>query len=140
MSLWTDDGNDRYRYDFMLDEHALSGTWFVQHAQILDNVNNIVSEFYHSNEASPYTFEVGKALSTVNHKQQKLTVYPNPLESFIHIDTDFSIAKIYDLHGKLKLAFRSKTADVSALEKGIYILELYNAKLMMTATFKFIKK
>ena len=140
LSLWTEDGINRYRYDFTLDELALSGTWFVESVQIRDNANNIVFEFYYSNEVSPYTFEVEKSLSIENHKQQKLTVYPNPLESFIHINADFSIAKIYDLHGKLQFVFHSKTADVSALEKGFYILELFDDKKNKMATFKFIKK
>lgn len=139
LSLWTDDDNNRYRYDFTLDELALSGTWYVSLVQLRDNANNYLDNTYTSDNP-PYTFEVEEALSIENHKQQKLTVYPNPLESFIHIDADFSIAKIYDLHGRLQQTFRTKTADVSALEKGIYILELYNAKLMMMATFKFIKK
>lgn len=139
LSLWTDDDNNRYRYDFTLDELALSGTWYVSLVQLRDNANNYLDNAYTSDNP-PYTFEVEEALSIENHKQQKLTVYPNPLESFIHIDADFSIAKIYDLHGRLQQTFRTKTADVSALEKGIYILELYNAKLMMMATFKFIKK
>ena len=97
-------------------------------------------EFYYSNEVSPYTFEVEKSLSIENHKQQKLTVYPNPSESFIHINADFSIAKIYDLHGKLQQTFRAKTVNVSALDKGFYILELYDAKKNKMATFKLIKK
>ena len=139
MSLWTDDDNNRYRYDFALDELALSGTWYVSLVQLRDNANNYLDNAYTSDNP-PYTFEVEEALSIENHKQQKLTVYPNPSESFIHINADFSSAKIYDLHGKLQFVFHSKTADVSALDKGFYILELFDDKKNKMATFKFIKK
>ena len=139
LSLWTEDGINRYRYDFTLDELALSGTWYVSLVQLRDNANNYLDNAYTSDNP-PYTFEVEKSLSIENHKQQKLTVYPNPLESFIHINADFSSAKIYDLHGKLQFVFHSKTADVSSLDKGFYILELFDDKKNKMATFKFIKK
>ena len=139
IEFWEALEDNRYSRTFVLDESAMSGSWFVSNIHITDNANNYLS-IYHNSDSSPDKLEVGETASIENHQQQKLTVYPNPLESFIHIDTDFSIAKIYDLHGRLQQTFHTKTADVSALEKGIYILELYNAKLMMMATFKFIKK
>lgn len=139
IEFWEALEDNRYSRTFVLDESAMNGSWFVSNIHITDNANNYLS-ISHNSDSSPYKLEVGETASIENHQQQKLSVYPNPLESFIHIDTDFSIAKIYDLHGRLQQTFRTKTADVSALEKGIYILELNNAKLMMMATFKFIKK
>lgn len=139
LSSWTSLGNDRYRQDLTVNAYAVGGNWHVSLVQLRDNANNYLDNAYTSDNP-PYTFEVEEALSIENHKQQKLTVYPNPSESFIHINADFSSAKIYDLHGKLQFVFHSKTADVSALDKGFYILELFDDKKNKMATFKFIKK
>ena len=131
--------DNRYSRAFILDESAMSGTWFISYLYIRDNANNYFTTGYTSGNP-PYTFEVEEALSIENNQQQQVALYPNPSASFVHINTVFSSAKIYDLHGKLQFVFDSKTADVSALANGVYILELFDDKKNKMATFKFIKK
>ena len=139
LDFWEALDNNRYRRSFTIDAVA-NGTWYVSLVRIQDNVGNTYEKTYHSKNESPYSFEVGQTTSVEDVKEKKVIVYPNPSESFIHINADFSIAKIYDLNGKLQFVFHSKTADVSALDKGFYILELFDDKKNKMATFKFIKK
>ena len=139
LDVWEALDNNRYRRSFTIDAVA-NGTWYVSLVRIQDNVGNTYEKTYHSKNESPYSFEVGQTTTVEDVKEKKVIVYPNPSESFIQINSDFSIAKIYDLNGKLQQAFHTKAVDVSALDKGFYILELYDTKKNKMATFKLIKK
>jgi hypothetical protein len=84
------------------------------------------------------------ALSITNNPidQNKLTLYPNPVSSLLHIKSDLVIQniRIFDFTGKqmdLK-NFDDKTVDVSALQDGIYIIEIQTNTTKFTS--KFIKK
>ena len=61
-----------------------------------------------------------------NVKTSVFSVYPNPSNTFVNVDGDFTLINIYDSQGKLMLQTREKKIDVSRFAKGIY---LFNATL-----------
>lgn len=71
-----------------------------------------------------------------------LKIYPNPVEDFLFISTDknFEIS-IYDTTGRLvkKTQFQHKKADLSDLEKGIYIGFISEINGEKSVTFKIVK-
>jgi aminopeptidase N len=67
---------------------------------------------------------------------EKITLYPNPVKDILNIQSSvFKVqnAKIYDISGKLVKTFNGNSVNISALQKGIYILKVDNQ------TFKFVK-
>ncbi|MGC9373777.1 MAG: T9SS type A sorting domain-containing protein [Bacteroidales bacterium] len=59
-----------------------------------------------------------------------IRVYPNPVKNILYISSSTPIAKVVvtgtDGVRKLELLIHNASVDISALEPGIYILELYN--------------
>ena len=80
------------------------------------------------------------ATKKVEKQHRGVTLYPNPTNSLIHITTDFSVAKLYDLLGGLQKEFRTNTADLSTLSKGVYLLEFYDAQYNRMDIIKVIKE
>ncbi|MDG1821962.1 MAG: family 16 glycosylhydrolase [Flavobacteriaceae bacterium] len=76
----------------------------------------------------------------VEKPRRGVTLYPNPTKSLIHITTDFSFAKLYDLSGKLQKEFRTKTTDLSLLSKGVYLLEFYDEQYDRMDVIKVVKE
>jgi ligand-binding sensor domain-containing protein len=67
-----------------------------------------------------------------------LTVYPNPTEEKLYIQTGNELApqvKIFDVTGKRLLETQSKEVDLSAFAKGIYMIQVNG-----TTTTKIVKK
>jgi hypothetical protein len=68
----------------------------------------------------------------------KISVYPNPVKDVLTIQSsefkNSRFAEIYDLSGKLIKTFTGNSTDVSALQKGVYILNIDNQSV------KFIKE
>ena len=64
-------------------------------------------------------------LDNAQFTEQVFSVYPNPTQSILNIDTEqeFS-ASLYDLSGNLLLTSTLKTLDLSSLSSGIYILNI----------------
>ena len=63
-------------------------------------------------------------------KNSEIAVYPNPVNNILYISSSTPIAKVVvtgtDGVKKLELLIHNASVDISALEPGIYILELYN--------------
>ncbi|WP_407556424.1 FG-GAP-like repeat-containing protein [Winogradskyella sp. 4-2091] len=86
----------------------------------------------------------GSALSVIDETLTDLTIYPNPVEDELNIETTADItnkiATVFDINGKrvLNLKLNSNLVDVSNLTSGVYFLRLEsNGKIMKR---KFIKK
>ncbi|MUU79180.1 FG-GAP-like repeat-containing protein [Winogradskyella endarachnes] len=86
----------------------------------------------------------GSALSVIDETLLDLTVYPNPVEDELNIETTADItnkvATVFDINGKrvLNLKLNTTSIDVSNLTSGVYFLRLEsNGKIMKR---KFIKK
>lgn len=86
----------------------------------------------------------GSALIIIDETLTDLTIYPNPVEDELNIETTTDItnkiATVFDINGKrvLNLKLKSTIVDVSNLTSGVYFLRLEsNGKIMKR---KFIKK
>ncbi|MDR2205184.1 MAG: T9SS type A sorting domain-containing protein [Flavobacteriaceae bacterium] len=76
-------------------------------------------------------------MATQEISKDKVSVYPNPVKNVLYIQSSkFNIqgSRIYDISGKLVKTFRGNSTDVSALQKGVYVLEIGGQ------TMKFIKE
>jgi hypothetical protein len=64
-----------------------------------------------------------------------VSVYPNPVQQYLHIQSDYPVEKveIYDQTGMIALrnAGYAGKMDVSALSKGIYVLKVYTGSGMI---------
>ncbi|MDR2204774.1 MAG: zinc-dependent metalloprotease [Flavobacteriaceae bacterium] len=59
-------------------------------------------------------------------EKENIDVYPNPVKDILYIQGDtFNVqsSRIYDISGKLVKTFSGNSVDVSALQKGVYILK-----------------
>ncbi|VBB44673.1 hypothetical protein TRIP_D260087 [uncultured Paludibacter sp.] len=70
----------------------------------------------------PYGSTPVKQVKTI-----QLTIYPNPTNGVVSIQTDNKIAKaeIYSLDGKLQAVFAENHFDVGFLSDGVYVLSIY---------------
>ena len=86
----------------------------------------------------------GSALSVIDENLVDVTIYPNPVEDKLTIETTADItnkiATVYDINGKyiLNTKLNSNTLDVSSLESGVYFLRLGSDGKSIKR--KFIKK
>lgn len=84
------------------------------------------------------------ALSIQDETIQVFSLYPNPVESFFHININVSNVEIYDLTGKLVKAFNGNFSNtdsfnISTLNSGIYMVKVQNENNQMLTT-KLIKQ
>ena len=70
----------------------------------------------------------------------EITIYPNPVNSILKIDGEFTNAKIYDLKGKLIMESSESVIDVSQLPKSIYIIKVIANEESVVKTLKLIKE
>jgi hypothetical protein len=79
-------------------------------------------------------------LSIVENDHNFITFYPNPTNDFININSKFIINKveIYNVLGELLKTTNSKKVNLSGLNQGIYILNIY-AENKNYSSFKIIK-
>jgi hypothetical protein len=100
------------------------------------NLTTGKTESYNLSKIRKINFEsipTGVEDINVNGSSQKLSFYPNPVESLIYfrnISTDNSLIKIYRMDGAKVLQSRvssdNNSLDVSGLDKGFYILTVNN--------------
>ncbi|MBL4593486.1 MAG: multicopper oxidase domain-containing protein [Flavobacteriales bacterium] len=68
-----------------------------------------------------------------------LSIYPNPANELLNIETDFQIEKIilYDATGKVVLSSNQKvnTLNISALNKGLYLINIQGFETNVTQRF-----
>lgn len=78
--------------------------------------------------------------TTENIETRNLFIYPNPTSSILHIDQQFSKARLFDLKGQELLMSNQKNLDLSNLSKGVYMLKLYDDSDQILGVYKVIKK
>jgi|GEM_PF-1439144 len=94
-------------------------------------------------------FFTNKGLSTNNaDAQNQFKIYPNPAQETVFIQTTEPLTEdtqitVFDVAGKRILSMQAKATDlnqlnVSSLNSGVYILQLYSPSV--NQSFKFIKK
>ena len=75
---------------------------------------------------------------------KQLKIYPNPTSDFIQIANDNDVAKvaIYNIVGrnlKTSTHFSGKSHDVSTLQKGIYLVRLFDQNDKVLSVFRLNK-
>lgn len=83
---------------------------------------------------------VGTALSTSDIVQESITIFPNPTSSMVTIPLDFSIARVFELTGKVLIESTSETLDISELPNSLYLISLYDESNRILGTVKVIKE
>lgn len=73
-------------------------------------------------------------------RAKKIQLYPNPVKNLLNFSEEVSNVKITDLSGRIikQISAKGKTADVSTLPKGVYIITAINKD--GTVNEKFIKE
>ena len=70
-----------------------------------------------------------------NLSSENITLYPNPVDDFVNLDTDLKIEgiELYTLEGKLERRFANNfyRLDLCNLSAGNYILKIYSDKGVM---------
>lgn len=66
--------------------------------------------------------------SSFNANSVEFNMYPNPVNDYLTIDSDFEIQKveIYTINGQLVLSSNEKDVSVSSLFSGIYLVKIVN--------------
>lgn len=79
-------------------------------------------------------------LSNNSFEKIKVSIYPNPIQNELHIETGEVVnsVEIFDLLGKQILKSINKNIDVSGLEKGIYLVKINTDNGILTQ--KIIKR
>ena len=93
------------------------------------NPNQVESEYLQTYHTNPPALEV----TTIT--QGKALLYPNPTNGLLTIENqNLTKIKIYDMTGKvLKEFFPTTQIDVSGLPKGIYLLQLFSERKLITS-------
>ena len=70
-----------------------------------------------------------------------LTVYPNPANEFIHVETNCELQRIdvYDVTGKLMISSTETEINVSDLESGIYFVNILTDKGCVTKKISVVR-
>tara|TARA_B110000208_G_C11700883_1_gene405807 strand:- start:44 stop:1144 length:1101 start_codon:yes stop_codon:yes gene_type:complete len=88
-----------------------------------------------------YTYNTSITLSTDSQLAYKeLNIYPNPVQNMLNVENfkDLKNIRIYSSIGQLVMETKGDKIDFSNLSKGIYILQLYTDKDILTK--KIMKK
>jgi cyanophycinase-like exopeptidase len=75
------------------------------------------------------------SIAQINEYEQ-INIYPNPVKNILHIQHNFqenTNVYVYDYMGKIVFCTNNKTIDITALQSGIYFVQIENQ------TLKFIK-
>ncbi len=122
--------------DHILQSKTLDSFYFKNSARVFDDAGTYVSNF--SNNTSDhfpvYAFYNWKKLTTIQIPagienltgNSSVSVYPNPANSFVHIQSDLPVysCKVYDQCGRLILQVPQSDFDVSNLKEGFYQLQV----------------
>ena len=70
-----------------------------------------------------------------------LTVYPNPANEYIHVETNYELQRIdvYDVTGKLMISSTETEINVSDLESGIYFVNILTDKGCVTKKISVVR-
>ena len=100
------------------------------------NRNNIIYTFYQHNrnpfiDHPEYVKKIWGDPNSVNESVlPKFTVYPNPANDIIHIETSEPVDNviIYNITGKQMIQTKEKTINTTELEPGLYIISIQSNK------------
>jgi peptidyl-Asp metalloendopeptidase len=81
-------------------------------------------------------------LSAVEFEKVQFSVLPNPTKGTVTIDTAFSLSKVsvYNTFGQLLLSTNEKTIDMTSLNAGVYLLNIYSDNGSLAGVRKIVKE
>lgn len=89
-----------------------------------------------TNRGKVWIYDLSSVLNTENFDQNSFSVYPNPVQSILHIDNAIELNKveIYSITGKKVKSITNNLSeiDVNELESGIYFVKLFTNKGITT--------
>lgn len=93
-----------------------------------DTLTTLVAEFQHE-------------VSVEETNSKSLTIYPNPAQTEINVEADIStFMKLYDIFGReIKMSIESKLS-ICELDKGLYIVRIFDKNGKQLKTEKLIKE
>ncbi|WP_121665626.1 FG-GAP-like repeat-containing protein [Mesonia aquimarina] len=107
--------------------------------------SGIIDEINNSDINSTLIIEEGESLAVANFSYKNISIYPNPTEDYINIESKFEIFnekfEVFSIQGKIVISGEissSKKIDVNHLSSGTYFFKLYSKG--KTFQRKFIKK
>ncbi len=89
---------------------------------IFDDNNNELSNFNAGISPGTIVFDV-RSSAGIAAIENTLSVYPNPAVDLLNVTID-GVKRVYDLTGKLLIESSSTSLDISALNQGIYVLNV----------------
>ena len=89
---------------------------------IFDANNNELSNFNAGISPGTIVFDV-RSSAGIAAIENTLSVYPNPALDLLNVTID-GVKRVYDLTGKLLIESSSTSLDISALNQGIYVLNV----------------
>jgi hypothetical protein len=109
-----------------------------------DAVNNIVTHTFLS-RIRIKSITASSSAATLNvyqlNKEMEILIFPNPVNSVLNIQYEDEIKiKVYDILGKEMITTELKSIDMSAMPKGIYIVNVIDVKKAKRNSYKIIKK
>lgn len=83
------------------------------------------------------TKQISQTGSSKNIPKQAFTIYPNPANDVIQVNSELKIEamKIYNLNGQLLQESNSTIMQIQGLEQGAYVLKLYAEGIWSTRLF-----
>jgi hypothetical protein len=136
-----------------LDVNPSNVIWFSTNANALANSNPLPSNtllvnattYYAVSESgscrsTPFAVTVSETLGVENQTKIEFSLYPNPAENMLHIDTlsDIKLVEVFGILGQIVIKTNQKQINVSNLSKGMYMIKIQDTKNTVS-TKKFIK-
>jgi hypothetical protein len=117
--------------------------WVEVSSVVLDETENTIIASLDTQEVGAIALvESGSILSVVTNNNNKLRVYPNPVESILHISSNENYkVNVYDLSGKLVLKQKvNNSFNLSMLPSATYLMSLSDIEGKVIEQFTIIKK
>ncbi|WP_396602680.1 peptidoglycan DD-metalloendopeptidase family protein [Algibacter sp. R77976] len=134
-----------YLYNWAINVGTTASSWYYYWFFPVDTVGEWTWEATYEGHTESHKFNVTSALSVTNSQLKNTSIYPNPANGLVHINSVKKIVKveILDVTGKTIIYIQQTTQGIenintSSLSNGLYFLRLegdYNER----KTIKFIK-
>ncbi len=128
--------NETFTYNLHMRPHGVAG--------IGDIILHITAEDGSILTSIPVHYNVDPSTSTKDLDAKQIKIYPNPTTDFIQLTNDNDVSKvaIYNIVGKninTSSHFSGKSHDVSRLQKGIYLVRLFDQNDNVLSVFRLNK-
>ena len=89
---------------------------------IFDDNNNELSNFNAGISPGTIVFDV-RSSAGIAAIENTISIYPNPAVDFLNVSIE-GVKRVYDLTGKLLIESSATSVDISALNQGVYVLNV----------------